>query len=516
VTQSVATWTYDARAVTKVYPGTTALKGVSFSARPGEIHAVIGENGAGKSTLMRILAGVESPTSGTLALDGGPVTFGSVREAAAAGIGLIHQELQLFHDLSVGENLFIGRERLTRWGAVNIAAQEDAARDALARLGHDINPRTLVRTLPLGLRQIVEIARALVADTRILLMDEPTSALAAGEVDALFRVIRDLASHGVAIVYISHHLQELFAIADRLTVLRDGAVVGSAATPDVDVTWIVERMTGRPPHAHHAQAAAAGGPVVLDARELGLPARSGRTPLERVSVQLRRGEVLGIYGLLGAGRTELFETLLGVHEDARGHVTLDGQPLDGRDVAGRVAAGIAMVPEDRQTSGIVQSMNVQQNMTLAHLAALTRNGVLDSAAERRACEALAGTLRVKTPGLDAPVVALSGGNQQKVVIARGVMPRPRVLLLDDPTRGVDIGAKAEILATMRALASDGMAVAFASSDLAEIVEAADRVLVMARGRVHAEFAAGDITEAKLTAAASSDPASGSGPRDGVH
>ena len=501
-----AAWTYDARDVTKRYPGTTALNGVSFSARPGEVHALIGENGAGKSTLVKILAGIERPTAGTLEIDGRRVTFASVRDAAAAGIGIIHQELQLFPDLSVGENVFIGRERLTRWGAVDIGAQEREASRNLARLGHEINPRALVGTLPLGLRQIVEIARALVADKRVLLMDEPTSALTAGEVEGLFRVIRDLAGHGVAVVYISHHLQELLAIADRVTVLRDGAVVGSVPAADADLAWIVERMTGRPPHAHRTARLVADGPVVLDARGLCLPPRPGRTALDHVSLTLRSGQVLGIYGLLGAGRTELFETLLGVHEDARGRVTLSGRSLDGCDVAARVSAGIAMVPEDRQTEGLVPSMTVRQNMTLAHLAPLTRYGVLDSAAERRECEALVRALRVKTASLDAPIETLSGGNQQKVVMARGVMPRPRVLLLDDPTRGVDVAAKSEILATMRALAGQGMAVAFSSSDLAEIVEAADRVLVLARGRVRAEVAAGDLSEAQLAAAASADSA----------
>jgi erythritol transport system ATP-binding protein len=505
MTPDAGTWTYEAVDVTKVYPGTTALKGVSFSARPREVHALIGENGAGKSTLVRILAGVESPTSGRLELDGAPVAFGSVRECSAAGIGLIHQELQLFPDLSVSENLFVGHERLTRWGGVDTVAQEREARAALARLGQDVSPRALVRTLPLGLRQIVEIARALVTETRVLMMDEPTSALASSEVDALFRVIGDLASHGVAIVYISHHLHELVGIANRVTVLRDGAVVGAAAIADVDVPWIVERMTGRASHATRVVRTSAAGSQVLTAHDLCLPPRSGRTAIDRVSLELRRGEVLGLYGLLGAGRTELFETLAGVHDDASGQISIGGQALERGGVADRVAAGIVMVPEDRQAAGLVQSMSVKQNMTLASLAALASSGVLRAADERRACEPLASSLRLKAPHLDAPITSLSGGNQQKVVIGRGIMAKPRVLLFDDPTRGVDVAAKAEILATLRSLAADGIAVAFASSDLAEIIEAADRVLVMARGRVRAEFAAADVTEAALTAEASWDP-----------
>jgi erythritol transport system ATP-binding protein len=507
---------YEARGITKVYPGTTALGGVSFSVRQGDVHALIGENGAGKSTLVRILAGIESPTAGTLELAGEPVTFGSVRDATAVGIGVIHQELQLFPDLSVAENLFVGRERVTRWGAVDRAAQERAAREVLARLGQDLDPRTLVGALPLGIRQIVEIARALTAGpagpglptepalhgTRVLLMDEPTSALAAGEVQALFRVIRDLTSHGVGIVYISHHLHELLTIADRVTVLRDGTVVGSAAVSEIDAPWIVERMTGRPPHVNRAAASGVSGPVALEARNLSLPPRPGRVALDGVSLQLRRGEVCGVYGLLGAGRTELFETLLGVHEDARGSVSLEGRSLDGCDASGRVAAGIALVPEDRQAAGLVQTMTVEHNVTLSHLDALVKNGAISAGLERRACEAIAATLHVKAPSLDAPVSALSGGNQQKVVISRAVLPKPCVLLLDDPTRGVDVAAKSEILMMLRTLATQGMAVAFASSDLAEITEYADRVIVMARGLVRGEFAAGDVTQAGLTAAAS--------------
>jgi erythritol transport system ATP-binding protein len=506
---------FEARDVTKVFPGTTALRNVSVRLRAGDVHALIGENGAGKSTLVQILAGIEQPTAGTLLLEGHEVRFGSVREAAARGIGLIHQELQLFPDLSVAENLFVGRERSTAWGAIDTAAQERDARAVLARLGQPIDPRALVGSLPLGLQQIVEIARALVAETRILMMDEPTSALTPTEVNALFAVIRDLAARGVAIVYISHHLHELLAIADRVSVLRDGAVVGEAATREIDVPWIVERMAGHRPEIRTRRTTTPG-PTVLEVRDLSLGPAPGRTALDRVSLQLRAGEVLGVYGLLGSGRTELFESLLGIHAGATGEVTLDGHRLTGADVSRRVEAGLAMVPEDRQAAGLVSSFSVQQNMTLSSLAAFTSGGVLRPEAERQASAALVQALRVKTAGLDAPVTSLSGGNQQKVVIARGVMPRPRVLLLDDPTRGVDVAAKAEILGTMRMLAGQGMAVAFASSDLAEILDGADRVIVMARGRVNAEFSEAEATEPRLVAAASAEPGSGDGAGNAVH
>ncbi len=507
---------YEACGITKLYPGTAALRDVTFRLRAGEVHALIGENGAGKSTLVKILAGIESPTSGTLRLDGRDVTFRSVREAAERGIGLIHQELQLFPDLSVTENLFVGRERVNAWGGIDTEGQIREARRVLSRLGQEIDPRTLLGTLPLGLQQIVEIARALVADTRVLMMDEPTSALTASEIRVLFAVIRDLASRGVAIVYISHHLHELIEIADRVTVLRDGAHVGEAATRDIDVPWIVERMTGRLAERHARTNTTSAGTVVLDVRNISLPAASGRTGLDDVSLQLRAGEVVGIYGLLGAGRTELFEGLMGVCPIATGEIALAGRRLNGLDVTDRVASGLAMIPEDRQATGLVQPLDVLGNMTLSHLPALASWGLIRPTAERREGAALVDRLRVKTAGLDTPVTALSGGNQQKVVIARGVMARPRVLLFDDPTRGVDVAAKAEILQTMRTLASEGMAVAFASSDLAEIFDAADRVVVMTRGRICGEMPVADATEDGLTALASSAPVTPSEVRAHVH
>lgn len=510
----------EALGLTKVYPGTTALKDVTFRVRAGEVHALIGENGAGKSTLVRILAGIETPTQGELRLDGRVIALESIRHAASLGIGLIHQELQLFPDLSVAENLFVGRERTTWWGSIDRAAHEREARAVLARLGQPIDPTVLVGSLPLGLQQIVEIARALTAETRVLMMDEPTSALTATEIDVLFGVIRDLAARGVAVVYISHHLHELVEIADRVTVFRDGANVGEAETSDIDVPWIVERMTGRRPDARAPRRAPPSGsaPVVLEVKELSLEATAGRSGLDRISFQLRSGEVLGVFGLLGAGRTELFESLLGIYPEASGHVALGGRPMTKLGVAARVAAGLAMVPEDRQAAGLVQTLNVAQNMTLSHLDALAPTGVLSREVERRASAALVDSLRVKTSGVDAPVTSLSGGNQQKVVIARGVMSQPRVLLLDEPTRGVDVAAKAEILQTMRRMADQGLAVAFASSDLAEILDGADRILVMARGRITAELNVADATEEALTAAASVAPVTsvGRGDRDVVH
>jgi erythritol transport system ATP-binding protein len=506
---SAQEYVLEAEQVTKAYPGTVALKGVDFRLRRGGIRALIGENGAGKSTLVKVLAGVETPTSGQLRLDGAAVRFASARDAAARGIGIIHQELQLFPDLSIAENLFVGRERVSRWGTVQLASQAQAARDVLRQLGQELDPRTRLGALPLGLRQIVEIAKALVHDVRVLLMDEPTSALSLAEVEVLFRTVADLAARGVSIVYISHRLEELLHVADAVTVLRDGLVVGDEPCAAIDVPWIVERMTGRSASSRvranasaNASAAQADAKPILSVKALSLAARPGRVPLQDISFDLQAGEIVGIYGLMGAGRTELLESLMGVHADAAGRIALEGRELGALDVGGRVKSGLAFVPEDRQRSGLVSTMSVAKNMTLSSLGQQGRGGYVSPSRERAASRALGAELRLKTPSIDAPVTALSGGNQQKVVIARALMSGPRVLLMDEPSRGVDVGARAEIIECMTRCAGRGMGVLFASSDVDEILAAASRVLVMSRGRVTAAFDAHDVTEAQLASAAS--------------
>ncbi len=499
----------DARQVTKSFSGTVALSGVDYRLDRGRVHALIGENGAGKSTLLKILAGIEQPTAGMLRLDGQETRFASARDASGRGISIIHQELQLFPDLTVAENLFVGRERRTRWGTVAFDEQESTARRVLATLGQEVSPRARLGTLPLGQQQIVEIARALVHDTRVLLMDEPTSALTSSEIPQLFQVIRDLTRHGVSIVYVSHRLEELLAIADRVTVLRDGRVVGESAADVVDVPWIVRRMTGRDATVRARDRGAPPGPVVLAVNALRLPSRAGRTALHDVTFELGAGEILGLYGLMGAGRTELLEALLGVHEDAAGDVRLNGRDLRSLDVSDRVAAGLALVPEDRQAAGLIQSMTVCENVTLSSLERLARHGYISLFDEARAAQPMLDELCVKTSSLHAPVGALSGGNQQKVVIARGVMSRPRVLLMDEPTRGVDVAAKFEVLESMRRLAAGGLGIVFATSDLAEVQAVATRVLVMARGRIAADLSAADASADALASAASAAPARGS-------
>ena len=494
-------FTLEARRVCRQYPGTLALDDVTFGLRPGAVTALIGENGAGKSTLVKILAGIERPTSGSLLLDGHPVALGSVRDAGAFGIGIIHQELNLCPNLSVAENIFLARE-LTRRGALDRRGQESQARELLARLEHPIDPGTLVGDLPLGQQQIVEIAKALSRNIRVLMMDEPTSALSASEIAVLFRIIGDLRSRGVAIAYISHRLDELIEIADYVSVLRDGRMVAESPACDIDTGWIVEKMTGRPAEQIHSVEPREAGNQLLRLDSISLIAAGGRPLLRGVSLDLRAGEVLGLYGLMGAGRTELLECVMGLHPEATGSVHLEARNLRRLAPPGRIAAGLAMVPEDRQASGIVQSLTVRANMTLSSLARYVRAAWLSPSAEDRAAAEISAELRIKSPGLGHSIASLSGGNQQKAVIAKCLLTRPRVLLLDEPTRGVDVGAKREIHSIVRRLAESGMGVILASSELDEIRATADKVAVLSRGKLTAILPASQATAEALVAAAS--------------
>ncbi len=424
----------------------------------------------------------------------------SVRDADAHGIGMIHQELNLCTNLSVAENIFLARE-LTSRGMVDRTGQEARARELMTLLGQDIDVAAPVGNLPLGQQQIVEIAKALERNVRVLMMDEPTSALSATEIEVLFRIIRDLRARGVAIVYISHRLEELLTIADSVSVLRDGRMVAEAAAIAVDTKWIVERMTGRPVSALHPQASAAVGQELLRAESLTF-ASSGRAPLRNVSVRVHAGEVLGIYGLMGAGRTELLESLMGLHPEISGSVWLDSKMLGDCDTAHRIEAGLAIVPEDRHTSGLVQGLSVLQNMTLASLREFVRIVWISAAKEKSSAAGMVADLRIKAPGLDHNIGSLSGGNQQKVVIARCLLTSPRVLLMDEPTRGVDVGAKREIHALVQRLAASGMGIVYVSSELDEVRQMASRILVMSRGSVTGEFSASEATSDALARAAS--------------
>jgi erythritol transport system ATP-binding protein len=498
-----AHYALEARGLHKRYGGVHALRGVDFALKAGEVHALIGANGAGKSTLCKIIAGVEAPSEGELLVDGAPTRFASVRDAAAAGIDLVHQELMQFPDLTVVENLFLGRELTDRFGAIDTRAQKAAATKALARLGQALDPDTRLRELPVGVRQVVEIAKSLIGDTRVVVMDEPTSALSPAEIPVLFGVIRSLASLGVAIVYISHRLDELLEIADRVTVLRDGEIVAQSPCRDIDKDWIVRQMTGRAELAGGAAAPTISGAPLLTVSKLRLAQREGRSAVRGVDLSVCPGEVVGFYGLMGAGRTELFEVLLGLHKDAEGQVSLDGRDLESMSVNARIAAGLALMPEDRQRDGLLPNLSILRNMSLSSLQDLLPRW-WGRSAERPAAQALVDTLKIKIPSLEHSVQALSGGNQQKVVLARCLMAGPKVLLLDEPTRGVDVAAKAEILGQMRRLASGGAAVLFASSDIGEILSASTRVVVMSRGRVTLQADASAVNETMLTQAAGAE------------
>ncbi len=488
------------RGATKVYPGTLALDAVDFDVRLGSVNVLVGENGAGKSTLMKVIAGVEQLTSGEILMDGKPQHFASTGEAAAHGIGIIFQELNLFPNMTVAENIFIGRER-TRGGIdIDAASQRAAARELMTRLEHAIEPDALVGELRIGEQQIVEIAKALSQDARILIMDEPTSALSAPEVEILFRVIADLRRRGVGIVYISHRLEELIRIGDWITVLRDGRITGSRAMDGVDVPWIVRNMIGAASKDYAKTEEHEFGAEIFSAEDICLPRQGGGMTVDHVSFALRAGEIVGIYGLMGAGRSELFECIMAQHPHATGEFRLDGRPLDEASVAGRIARGIALIPEDRKTQGTIQIMSIRENMSLACLRDFTRLFHLDLAAERARVRDLVRDLAIKVASPENPISSLSGGNQQKVVIGKALMTKPRVLLMDEPSRGIDVGAKAEVFRTMRRLAAEGLGILFVTSDLEEVMSLSDRILVMSNGRITGEFLGSEADEAAIVAA----------------
>ncbi len=488
-----------AEQITKVYPGTTALDGVDFSIRTGAVNVLVGENGAGKSTLMKIIAGVEQPSAGRILLEGKPVSFRSVRDAARHGIGIVFQELNLCPNLSVAENLSLV-DAPTRLGIdINRAGQAKRARELLARLDHPIDPWKLVDDLRIGEQQIVEIAKALSAEARVLIMDEPSSALSSTEVETLFQVINDLKQRGVAIVYISHRLEEIMRIGDYVTVLRDGHFRAEARVADIDVPWIIGQMVGPIETAPGTDHAPAGQPLLV-VEDLVLPRPGGGFVLDHVSLTVHAGEIVAIYGLLGAGRSELFECLIGSSEFTGGRIKLADTDITNASIATRIARGLVLVPEDRQRDGIVQLLSVSENLTMASITHFARRWIIDRAAEAAAVKHSIRDLAIKVSAPSVPVSALSGGNQQKVVIGKGLLTEPRVIMLDEPTRGIDVGAKAEVFRTMGALAREGIGVVYATSDIKEVMTAADRILVMSAGRITGDFRRAEANEAAVVAA----------------
>ncbi len=488
-----------AKQITKVFPGTIALDKVDFNVYRGKVNVLIGENGAGKSTLMKIIAGVEEPTEGELLLDGKAVHFKSPLDASRAGIGIIYQELDLFPNLSVTENIFMAHE-VKRLGTIDSRAQEGRTRELLTRLEQDIDPKTLVGELRLGQQQIVAIAKALVQDVRVLIMDEPTSALSSAETTVLFRLIRELQARGVSIIYISHKLEELMQIGDYLTILRDGKLQAEARVQDGALPWIIEKMVGREAGTLFQRQPHQIGGELLRVENIQLRRSGVGYYVNNVSFSLRAGEILGIYGLMGAGRTELFECLIGLHPEAGGTIYLDGKRVQAANIAQRIGMGIVLVPEDRQRTGLVQTLSVSGNMTLASLRRFVHRFVLSRRAEKKSVADMIQELKIKVSNADQPITALSGGNQQKVVVGKGLLTSPKVLILDEPTRGIDVGAKSEMFHIMNNLAAQGFGVLFASSELKEVQAMADRILVMSKGSITGEFANEEATEEKLVMA----------------
>jgi erythritol transport system ATP-binding protein len=498
-----------AKNITKVFPGTVALEDVSFSVRKGKVNVLIGENGAGKSTLMKILAGVERPTSGKILLDGREIHLHSPLDANRLGIGIIYQELNLCANLSVVDNIFLARET-TQSGLIAHKSQKQRAQELINRLEQKIDPDQLLGDLRLGEQQIVEIAKALAQDVRILIMDEPTSALSAAEVEILFRIIRELKSRGVAIIYISHKLEELLQIGDYITILRDGHKVAEEEAKNINVPWLIEKMVGRNPAALFTRKERQLGDVLLKVENMTLPRVGGGYLLDHVSFELREGEVLGFYGLMGAGRSDLVDCLAGARPQATGNIWLDGKSVEVTTISDRIESGFVLVPEDRQRYGLVQTLSVMDNMLLASLKRYIKGIFLVHKQEKAATDQQIKELSVRVANPLQPITALSGGNQQKVVVAKGLLTHPKVLLLDEPTRGIDVGAKSEIFEIMNRLAAQKYGVIFVSSELKEILAMSDRILVMSKGAITGEFTHQEATEEKLVAAS----AIGHGPSNG--
>ncbi|MBW3539107.1 MAG: sugar ABC transporter ATP-binding protein [Planctomycetes bacterium] len=490
--------------ISKRFGGVTALEGVSFEIRAGEFHAIVGENGAGKSTLMNILAGVLTDYDGELRLRGETVRFAGTRDAERAGIAIIHQELNLVEELSTAANIFLGREKRNRLRLLDDAAMQREAAELFERLGCPIRPHTLVRELRVGDQQLVEIAKALSLEAGILIMDEPTSALTESEVDRLFGVIERLRSRGVTILYISHKLDEVFRLSDRITVLRDGRLVQTLDRTATSPREIAHLMVGREIEEVEIGRDRHAGDVVLQVEQLSLPwtghARQWR--LKDVSFHVRKGEVLGLAGLMGAGRTELLECLFGTSAAApQGVIRLEGREVKFQHPAEALEAGVALVTEDRKRLGLFAHMNVRENITTCTLDEASRAGLISRRTERRLAVDSMALLGVRAAGPHAPVMSLSGGNQQKCIIARWLRTQPKVLLLDDPTRGVDVGAKAEIYRIVDDLCRRGLGIIVTSSELPELIALCDRMLVLCEGRVTAELARAEFTEQRIMEAA---------------
>jgi ribose transport system ATP-binding protein len=486
------------RNISKSFGGVRALREVTLLCRGGEVHTVVGQNGAGKSTLMNILSGVYQADSGEILLDGRRVRFSAPNEAQRAGISIIHQELNLLPDLSVAANVFMGRESRGRFGLLDSREQVRKAHEVLARLGVSIDPSERVGSLSIAQQQMVEIAKALSLNARVVIMDEPSATLGTAELERLFEVVSALKAHGVAVIYISHRLAEVFQIADWVTIFRDGVVVDSRAIGDIDRTTLVRLLIGSSTFTEQfpPRGASAGAEV------LRIEHMSSAPVLRDITVSVSRGEIVGLAGLMGSGRTELAQTVFGVRRHESGSVLIDGKPVRARRPSSAIRRGVGYLPESRKEEGLVMGLSVAHNSALASLGKRQRLGFIARAVERAAISQTVKSLNVITPSLSQEVERLSGGNQQKVVIAKWLICGPRLIIFDEPTRGVDVGSKVEIWRLMRDLANAGTAILMISSELPEIIGMSDRVLVMHKGTIAGELSGDQASEEAILTLAS--------------
>ena len=492
------------RQIRKAFAGIEVLHGVGLDLGAGEVHALVGENGAGKSTLVKVLSGVHTDYRGSIELDGRAVRFSSTRDAELAGISIIYQELNLVQELTAAENTFLGREP-RRWGIlVDYRQMNDRAGGILRELGSSASPTDPVSSLRVGARQMVEIAKALSLNARVMVMDEPTSALSEPEIEQLFAVVKQLSRRGVGIVYISHRFEEIFRIADRVTVLRDGELVATKPVAETSREDLIRLMVGRTLETFFTRHGQPQQQIALAVNDLKLERAEFRPPaiLEGISFDVRAGEILGIAGLLGAGRSELLESIFGAYGSrATGQVVLDGRPLNMTSPAAAIDRGVTLLTEDRKLTGLVLGMSLRHNISLAALHTTLRWGMLSASRERSLARDYIGKLAIHCQGDEQAVVTLSGGNQQKVVLGKWLATEPRVLLLDEPTRGIDVGAKSEIYHLLAELAARGCAIVLASSELPELLNLCDRILVMREGRMSALFDRSEATQERILEAA---------------
>ena len=478
--------------ITKTFPGVKALDDVHFELRAGEVMALLGENGAGKSTLMKILSGVYTRDGGEMEIFGKSYGDLTHKGAQALGVAIIHQELNMCRHLSIAENMFLGREK-TRLGTLSQREMETEASNALEELGIDLDPRQVVGELPVSKQQMVEIAKALSTNAKILIMDEPTSSLTSREIDDLFRIIRDLKAKGCGIVYISHRLEELQYIVDRVTIMRDGQFVTSGRFQDMTMDEIIANMVGREIKEKFPRVQCKKGKCVFEARGL----NAGRM-VRDVSFQLYEGEIVGFAGLMGAGRTETTRAIFGVDPKESGRLFLDGREVSIRSVEDAIRNGIVLAPEDRKKDGLCTKLSMRENIALPNLDIICdKAGVIRKRREEQMCNEAIANLRIKTAGLDSDAATLSGGNQQKVVVAKWLARNSRVVMFDEPTRGIDVAAKVEIYHLMNRLKQQGIAVMFVSSEMPEVMGIADRIIVMCDGRITGEIGSGEATQEKI-------------------